>query len=97
MKIRPVGADLFHADGRTDVRMERRRRKDGQIWRSYQLFFEILRMCLKVDISGCCGTLKSQIICTNVEMNLLKQTEENKIAITSIIRPKVIIYVYIQW
>jgi len=62
-------------------------------------FFEILQICLKGDISGCCGTLKSQIICTNVEMNLLKQTEENKTAIMYIIRPKVIIYIYIyvQW
>jgi len=40
-------------------------------------------------MSGRCGTLKSQIICTNVKMNLLKQIEENKIAIISIIRPKV--------
>jgi len=36
MKIRPVGADLFHADGRTDGRTDRRtdgrtdRRTDGQ-------------------------------------------------------------------
>jgi len=31
MKIRPVGAELFHADGRTNGRTERRR----QPWRSY--------------------------------------------------------------
>jgi len=29
MKIRPVGAKLFHADGRTDGRT------DGQTWRSW--------------------------------------------------------------
>ena len=88
MKIRPVGAELFHAKALTDGRTERQRLKDGQIWRSY-VFFEILRICLKGDMSGRCGTLKSQIICTNVKMNLLKQIEENKIAIISIIRPKV--------
>jgi len=33
IKIRPVGAKLFHAD----------RRKDGRTWRSWQLLFAILR------------------------------------------------------
>ena len=81
----------------TDGRTVRQRLKDGHISRSYQSFFEILRICLKGDITGICGTLRSQIICTKVEMNLLKQIKENKIATISIIRPKVIIYVYIQW
>ena len=36
MKIRPMGAQLFHADGRT--------------WRSQQSLFAILRTCLKIVI-----------------------------------------------
>jgi len=41
MKIRPVGAVLFHADRQTDRRTER------QICRSQKSLFEILRTCLK--------------------------------------------------
>jgi hypothetical protein len=41
MKIRPVGIELFHADGRTDGR--------ANTWRSYQLLFAILRTRLKTS------------------------------------------------
>jgi len=36
MQIRPVGAELFHADRRTDGRMERQagRQTERQTWRS---------------------------------------------------------------
>jgi len=37
MKVRPVGAELFYADGRTD----------GRIWRSQYSLFAILRTHLK--------------------------------------------------
>jgi hypothetical protein len=78
--------------------MDGRKDRDDKVDRydeAISSFFEILQMCLNGDISGCCGTLKSQTICTNVEKNLLKQTEENKTAIIYIIRPKFIIYIYI--
>jgi len=45
MKIRPVGAELFHADGRTDRQADR---QDRQTLRSYSLFFAILRKNLKM-------------------------------------------------
>jgi len=35
MKIRPVGAELFHADGRTDERMDRRNEANSHF---YQFF-----------------------------------------------------------
>ena len=43
MKIRPVGAELFHEDRRTD----------GQGWRSQQSFFAILRTRLKTKVFPC--------------------------------------------
>jgi hypothetical protein len=79
---------------RTDGKTGTIRRTDMM---KLSVFFEILRMSLKGDISGRCGSSKSRIICTKVEMNLLKQIEGNEIAMISIIRPKVTIYVYMQW
>jgi len=37
MKIRPVGADLFHADGHMD------RQTDRQTWWSWSFLFAIMR------------------------------------------------------
>jgi len=41
MKIRPMGAELFHVDGRTD-----RPQTDEHTWRSLYSLFAILRTCL---------------------------------------------------
>jgi hypothetical protein len=42
VKIRPVGAELFHVD----------RWIDEQACRSTQRFFTVLQMCLKIYLSG---------------------------------------------
>jgi hypothetical protein len=41
MKIRPVGSEVFHAEGRTD------RQTDKQNWQSCQFLFPVLLTCLK--------------------------------------------------
>ena len=44
IKIRPVGAELFHADRKTDGE------KDGRIWRKYPSLFAILRSHIKTPL-----------------------------------------------
>jgi hypothetical protein len=46
MKIRPVGAELFHADGRTDGQTKRRKYSHDK---ANSRFFSILRTHLKID------------------------------------------------
>jgi len=43
MKVRPVGAELLHADGLTD------RQTDTDTWRSYCSFYAVLRTRLKSE------------------------------------------------
>jgi len=41
VKIRPVGAELFHADGRTDVQTDRGTDRHDQADRRFSLFFSM--------------------------------------------------------